>query len=514
MKLRIIILYLILKFVIVNLHAKEVINANNAQIILDNNKIFSKVVVYKSQLSKMYYFPIKLFAKIYNGKVTYNNKRTATLYLKNIKIILQADSNKVIIGNKTNIMSKSSKQINNEMYIPCDLLLLKDFAKITATNINWSPHKLQLSIEHLPNIMIIEYCLNLSHTRVSLHCKQSLRYTILKRTSTNLIIKILNGKVPKNSFITINDGIIKCIEYKNLYNNVIMKISLKTVPKHININTYKNKININITHYNSIPSNNSQKTYHFTETSKILFKPKQEINNTLLHIKPQKKKVIVIDAGHGGKDSGAIGCTGTKEKDINLLIAKELKKLFEKHTIYKIILTRDNDIFLTLLNRTQIANNANAALFISIHCNASNNVNIKGFEIYFLSEQNDNKNATAIRENNVIKFEDKTNAALLLKQILHSIAINKYINDAAELCSFINMGIKNTNKLNTRGVKQANFYVLRGVKMPAILVESAFLSNHSQEIKLNSRKFRNMIANIIYKGVINYYKYIERKIPS
>jgi N-acetylmuramoyl-L-alanine amidase len=220
------------------------------------------------------------------------------------------------------------------------------------------------------------------------------------------------------------------------------------------------------------------------------------------------KKIILLDAGHGGNDPGAVGPNGTKEKDINLAIVQELKRIFDRDYNYKVILTRKDDTFIPLSERTSIANKNWADLFISVHCNANFDRSVSGFEIYFLSEKATDSEAaaTAIFENSVLKLEERSRKKnSLIKNILGSMALNEYVNESSELCGFIADEAQSKLKILNRGVKQASFYVLRGARMPAVLVESAFLSNCEQEAKLNLEEFQNAVANSIYCGVVKYY---------
>lgn len=224
--------------------------------------------------------------------------------------------------------------------------------------------------------------------------------------------------------------------------------------------------------------------------------------------KSQTAKIIVLDAGHGGEDPGAIGPTGTKEKDINLAITLALKKLFDKDKNYKVILTRNDDTFIPLAERTNIANENKADLFISIHNNANFKKEISGFEIYFLSEHASDSEAasTAILENSVISLENKPKGDKeILQNMLWSMVVNEYINESSELSSFISCEATGRLKIPNRGIKQANFFVLRGAQMPAVLVEGAYLSNYSDEAKLNMKNFQLSIADAIYEGVKKYY---------
>ncbi len=224
--------------------------------------------------------------------------------------------------------------------------------------------------------------------------------------------------------------------------------------------------------------------------------------------KSQTAKLIVLDAGHGGEDPGAIGPNGTKEKDINLAITLALKNLFDKDKNYKVILTRTDDTFIPLAERTNIANENKADLFISIHNNANFKKEISGFEIYFLSENASDSEAaaTAILENSVVSLENKPKGEKeMLQNMLWSMVVNEYINESSELSSFISCETPGRLKIPFRGIKQANFFVLRGTQMPAVLVEGAYLSNYGDEAKLNTKRFQLSIADSIYEGVKKYY---------
>jgi N-acetylmuramoyl-L-alanine amidase len=230
--------------------------------------------------------------------------------------------------------------------------------------------------------------------------------------------------------------------------------------------------------------------------------------------KLDKKKLIVIDAGHGGEDPGAVGARGTKEKEINLAIAENLKKLFDNDKNFEAVLTRKDDKFLPLVERTNIANEKKADMFISVHCNSNFKREVSGFEVYFLSEKTSDSvaEATAMLENSVIELEGKPSAKrALLQELLWSMALNEYINESSEIASFITGEAPGRLKIKNNGVKQAGFYVLRGTQMPAVLVETGFLSNYAEEAKLNTKKFQASAADAIYEGVKKYYVSKEKK---
>ncbi len=219
-------------------------------------------------------------------------------------------------------------------------------------------------------------------------------------------------------------------------------------------------------------------------------------------------KTIVIDAGHGGKDPGAVGYRGTKEKDIALDVAKRLEKKLSKNMNVKIIMTRDEDVFLRLSERTKIANESNGNLFISIHTNAAEDRRASGFETFLIGP---NKNEAAVRvaarENAVLELEGSTGKKLTNEDLIQAtIAQSAFASKSEQFASMVQKEIKKRVQSKDRGVKQAGFYVLMGASMPNVLVELGFISNPSEEKKLRSPQYRDQLATAIYRAVEQYQK--------
>ena len=219
-------------------------------------------------------------------------------------------------------------------------------------------------------------------------------------------------------------------------------------------------------------------------------------------------KTIVIDPGHGGKDPGAVGYRGTKEKDIALDVAKRLEKKLSKNMNVKIIMTREEDIFLRLSERTKIANESNGNLFISIHTNAAEDRRASGFETFLIGP---NKNEAAVRvaarENAVLELEGKTGENLTNEDLIQAtIAQSAFASKSEQFASMVQKEIKKRVQSKDRGVKQAGFYVLMGASMPNVLVELGFISNPSEEKKLRSPQYRDQLATAIYRAIEQYQK--------
>jgi len=219
-------------------------------------------------------------------------------------------------------------------------------------------------------------------------------------------------------------------------------------------------------------------------------------------------KTIIIDAGHGGKDPGAVGYRGTKEKDIALDVAKRLEKKISRNMNVKVIMTRDEDVFLRLSERTKIANDNKGSLFISIHTNAAEDRRASGFETFLIGlNKNEYAAKVAARENAVLELEGSAKKDLsgedLIQATMAQASFAAYSETFADL---VQKEIKKRVQSKDRGVKQAGFVVLARASMPNVLVELGFISNPSEEKKLRSPQYRDQLATAIYRAIEQYQK--------
>ena len=217
-----------------------------------------------------------------------------------------------------------------------------------------------------------------------------------------------------------------------------------------------------------------------------------------------KIKRIVLDPGHGGKDPGAIGKHGLKEKDVVLKIARLLKKKLSAKG-YKVLMTRDRDVFIPLEERTAFANTKEADLFVSIHANASPRRSARGIETYYLNFTNDKE---AMR---VASRENATSNKKMgdLQFILYDLMQTSKINESSRLAYYVQNSITRTVsnqyvRVDNLGTKQAPFYVLIGANMPSILIETSFISNPTEEKRLRDNRYLELIADGILKGIERY----------
>jgi len=227
-----------------------------------------------------------------------------------------------------------------------------------------------------------------------------------------------------------------------------------------------------------------------------------------------KVRTVVIDPGHGGHDPGAIGPTGLKEKNVTLAIAKSLARKLEQDGnefgITRVVLTREDDRFIPLEERTAIAKKERADLFVSIHCNAARNNNAHGIETYVLSFTNDPRSLEVAARENVTT----TRGISDLKDIIKKYLLNSKIDESKRLASHVQSSVttnvaRKYSTVKSIGVKKAPFIVLIGADVPSILVETSFITNPREEKRLKNPNYLDEIADGIFAGVKRYSNEVE-----
>lgn len=243
------------------------------------------------------------------------------------------------------------------------------------------------------------------------------------------------------------------------------------------------------------------------------------LSTSLSGLNYEKNWVIVIDAGHGGRDPGALGSI-SREKDITLAIALKTGEYIEKNIKnVKVIYTRKDDSTVDLMDRPKIANNANADLFISIHANWAKSKSIQGTETFIMGLAKDQQNLeVAMKENEVIYLENDYSAKYEgfdpkspESYIMFTLMQNIFQEQSTGLASKIQTQYKEDLKRSDRGVKQAGFWVLFMTTMPGVLTETGFITNPAEEKYLNSRQGQDNIASSIFRACRDYINDIDSK---
>lgn len=286
------------------------------------------------------------------------------------------------------------------------------------------------------------------------------------------------------------------------------------------IGKYKYQNNLNKFFFDD--SNNTLNLFF----DRIIYKPNiyllKKKNNKFSRIvidyslKKIKKKTIVIDPGHGGKDSGAIGIHKNLEKNITLKVGLLLKKKFKKKTNFEVILTRLDDRYLKLRDRTKIAKKNNADIFLSLHADYNKNPRTRGLSFYTLSEKASDKEAEALarRENksDLIDGVDLSNESSEVTNILLDLTKRETLNQSSSLVNYLIDSFEGKINLLHRTHRYAGFVVLKSLDIPSVLIEMGYLSNKNDSKLLLTKGYQNKIADEISDAVIEYFVWKEKNV--
>jgi N-acetylmuramoyl-L-alanine amidase len=527
-------------------------------VFMKNGAYVGKISTYV--LNDKIYMDAARTAKVLGGKIYwYPVSGKLFFQVKGNKIVFYRDKDEIILNKKTVDIARPYIVRGGKAFILKDFLISKYFAEAFNFRLVYNEKTGVIEEAHNVNIKSMNYFSYKDRTRIVIYMSESLDFKVSLKEKSLLNINILGGVLYDTQKETINNGILKNIEMfqENKYSR--LGISLGENFKAYKTFTLKNpdRIILDVYGVNAVGNKNDiapaiikPDAQAPTAADIPVITPEITVNSGTSLIKPsvlgspsvlsdialasgQEEetlkelpsqaqpnipdkmvvsksgiKRIVIDAGHGGKDGGGRQIFGLKEKTLNLKVAKLLLWKLEKVKGFKVIMTRDSDVFIPLRKRSKIANDYGADLFISIHANASRHNRNQGFEIYFMSENASDPWAAEVAdyENSVLRFEEKVEEPDAAALLLHSLARNEYMNEGSKLAGYVAKEFDKRTPFINRGVKQAAFYVLRGTYAPGILVEMGFMTNRKDQTNLCKLSVRKKIADAIYRGVLNYAK--------
>jgi N-acetylmuramoyl-L-alanine amidase len=404
-------------------------------------------------------------------------------------IILSANRALVSVDGKLISLSQPVYVVQGEWFAPLDFIS-KVIKNVSDKRVLWLESSRSLILgDVVPNQVALKYSIEQDHSRIVLQSVRPIGYTINYQNQILTITPQSDDFVPGFQGTDFTDGILK---------------KLTLAGKTIQIQTDEN-----YSSYKSFelvePARLVIDFYKKTEAPAIELPSPQKPpgSTTLLPSTVPQKHVIVIDPGHGGSETGAVGPDGTNEKDVVLGIARKLKSILE-NSGNRVILTRDGDQQITLDDRTALANNNKADLFISIHANATLRGYGKGAETYFLSTQatdDETRNLAAVENNAIGLDQEAPGVGNDLKLILWDMAQTEYLSESSQLAEMVQKEMNETLGVTNRGIKQAPFRVLMGATMPAVLIEIGFINNPAEEKMMKDSEYQLKIAKAIFRSV-------------
>ena len=474
------------------------IQAQNLTITYGND-VTARNSIATFQYNNVRYISIDDFAEIFKTHIYHNkqNKKTI-LYLNNNVVKITAFNPFIIIDQQVFQMPAESIYWNDRVCVPVNYFF-SIIEQIIPNQIAYDKNKDELIVYSVAtnNISKIDIEEKANGTLIRVLATQNFTDSELSLRAGQgwLYLDIYGGKIDSASlYVQFKKGIISKV--------VASQISQELAQIGFQLRDVVIEKNLILQNPKEILISIKTKKDFSAEITKVLEREKQKwlIDR------------IVIDPGHGGKDPGAVGRYGTREKDVVLAIARYLKELLDEESSIEVLMTREDDRFVELRHRTEFANRNQAKLFISIHANANSNRKMRGVSTYFLGPgKTEEAREVANLENSVIRMENESRYADLSQQnfILSAMAQNVYMKESQELADMVQYEISRTCVLHDIGVLQAGFYVLWGASMPNILVEAGFISNPDEEKLLRSKSFQQKQASAIYRSVKTFIEKFE-----
>lgn len=462
------------------------------------------------QSGDLLYINLNEFAKALNIPTYINAERQKIQYaIGSIHILWSADNAFVLIGEQIYQLPSEVLLHQKEYWAPLDAFL--DILKMAyPARIEYERYLWKITIRPTDyDVYAIEYDVKENGTLIRISSQKKFDTSGIALRDKRLSITLMDARVNRQALLmTPALGAVRDLIIEELPHAVQLTFSLSQPVIEHTVWQEDNPSQIVISLVTSIISVEQTPDTSFTAGEDI---------NQLLERERERWNIdcVVIDPGHGGKDPGALGLYGLMEKEIVLDIALRLKTLLEKRTDLRVVLTREDDRFLPLSDRTRFANQCGGKLFVSVHCNSSKQEGAHGFETFFLKPAKSKRAMeVALLENSVIKYEESRNQYQDLTEenyILLAMAQAEFARESEMLADIVQKNMKIKTELRNRGVDQAGFYVLVGASMPAILIETPFISNKREAKLLRTKKFRQSIAEAIYNSIVEFKQHEDNR---
>jgi len=478
------------------------------------------------------YLDSRQAAKLLGGKIYWAPvSGKLTLQMKGKTVVFYMKSETVLVNGESVTFPNPMIVRGGKAFLALEFFTSRHFAEAFGFRLDYNPETAVLAAQREVTVTAVNYFSHPDKTRIVVYMEEPLEFQATQKENNLYSVSIFGGVIAREERLSVPDGVVRGVDLlqENKTARLVIspgenfgKVSAFRLsdPDRLVIDVSKLAVPVSQSITGDAPAAPAGPAAPGTAEGVTVIAPSAEPAAPAAPPVPTAggmaipdrletgsgRKRIVIDPGHGGKDPGGQKLFGLKEKEINLAVAKALYDLLKGEEAFDVMLTRSTDEFIPLADRSVIANNFKADMFISIHANAARNRSEKGFEIYFMSEKASDPWAAEVAdyENSVIGLEDGGGQSDPAAMLLHSMARNEYLNEGSQLAGLVTAEMVRRTPFVNRGVKQAAFYVLRGTYSPGILVEIGFMTNSSDQKHMNNKATREKVANAIYRGVIKY----------
>lgn len=456
---------------------------------------------------------------------------------KGLYAVLSAGEKAIIINARTHTLPERVIAYRSALYAPVDFFLMKEIADVTNREISF--HKNALYVERKYTLALEEKQQTANYDTIVLSKRGRVAYGSTQKNKHTLEVVFPDVVLKRETNWRLKDAFISSVGISQRGKDAVMKVILGKKGKAWSFGEEGGKLILKVAETKALapaapvaPDAPSVLDANLDEaddaeemdlggslTPSVIapVEPGEALTPVIRPVDPpviaapvKKKMRIMIDPGHGGKDPGAVRKGVPREKELNLAVAKHLYDYLKKAG-FEVKMTRDKDVFIPLADRAKIANNFKADLFVSIHTNASKRSSADGFEVYFRSDKATDKEAAEVAalENEALQYEEAHYN--FVEVLLQSLAKNEFMNESSKVAGHVRNYVYREPGIGiavrqANSIRQANFYVLKGVNSPAILVEMGYISSAKDRRRLAMKPVQQKMAAGIGKGIVSYAK--------
>ena len=450
-------------------------------------------------------------------------RRSYKLRFPKSSITLTEGSSDIRVAGQIVSLSTSPRRVGAGIAAPLELLPIALGERYGESRVHWDPKaRVARIVPKAYSLRLLRFRTYHDHTRVVLEGTRRHDFVLKEDGPGRVVLEVKRGILgPLIRASEVNDGLLASIEPRQVGRDsqILMQGSNQLLlsrafalrkPDRIVIDLFPR-----VAKGLALPSSSAKSVSAGTALPGPVNRTVEPSSPPALPPPDEVVKTVVIDPGHGGRDAGAIGPSGIKEKDVVLDIGLRLQRMIETTLGVRAVMTRSSDVFLPLEERAAIANRHKADFFISLHVNAAPQSRAIGSETYFLSREPSDRGAraSAVRENTVLTLEGiGLKEQESLKAVLWDMAQTFYVRESSELAELLLNELGQILKVNNRGVKSAPFFVLIGAAMPSVLVEAAFITNPEEERRLQGDAYRQQVAEGLLAGVAKFKARYEKRL--